>query len=104
MALSLALIAIAVSSLATYHYHSNLLKILKLSKLHENLEILCKPNRYVLYWTYNQTDITFEVIVKTNGWISFGLSPDGQIYYSDFVVAWVYPDGTGHFSGIYRIK
>jgi hypothetical protein len=71
---------------------------------YENLEILCKPNRYVLYWTYNQTDITFEVIVKTNGWISFGLSPDGQIYYSDFVVAWVYPDGTGHFSGIYRIK
>jgi len=67
---------------------------------YDNLQVLVKPNRYVLYWTYNRTDITFEVIAKTNGWISFGLSPDGHMFYSDYVVAWVHSDGIGHFSGI----
>ncbi len=55
----------------------------------------------MLYWSTNQTDITFEVHVKTVvGWFSFGTSPSrGQFTRADLVVGWINEDQqTGHFS------
>lgn len=35
------------------------------------------------------TEITFEVQVRTQGYIGFGFSPDGQLAGSDIVIGWV---------------
>jgi hypothetical protein len=32
-----------------------------------------------LYWAHSNTDITFEIHVKTEGWASFGLSRHGDM-------------------------
>lgn len=45
-------------------------------------------------WKYNATHVEFEVAVKTLGWFSFGLSPDGNMGNSDVALAWV-NDATG---------
>ena len=51
---------------------------------------------YVLYWNFNNTHVTFEVHVKTRGYVGFGLSPNGNMYPADVVVGWV-KDGTVYF-------
>lgn len=63
-----------------------------------NQKVLVEPNQYILYWNYTDSDIIFEVHVKTTGWIAFGLSPNGNMINSDMVVAWVNPDGSTHFT------
>lgn len=52
---------------------------------------------YTLYWNFNATHITFEVVVKTNGWVGFGLSPKGAMKSSDVVIGWVL-DSQVHFA------
>jgi len=49
---------------------------------------------YTLHWDFDDTHIMFETVVKTNGYIGFGISPNGKMYPSDVVVAWV--DDHGH--------
>ena len=34
------------------------------SQIYDNMMILVEPDIYTVYWTLNQTDITFEVHVK----------------------------------------
>lgn len=58
---------------------------------------LDKAGDYFLYWKTNETHITFEVHVKTRGYVGFGISPNGAMYPSDVVVGWV-KDGQTHFS------
>jgi hypothetical protein len=65
-----------------------------------NMLVLIKPDIYVLYWSHNDTDILFELHAKTPGMLSFGLSPDGSMGYSDIILAWINEDGIGHFSGL----
>lgn len=69
------------------------------SELFENILVLAKPSEYILYWSYNDTSIRFEVHVKTSGWFAFGLSPNGHLFNSDLVYGWINNDLTGHFSG-----
>jgi hypothetical protein len=69
------------------------------SEIFQYKATLVEPNQYLIYWKYNETDITFELQANTTGWIGFGLSPDGGMYMSDVIIAWMYSDGTGHFSG-----
>ncbi|KAK3586456.1 hypothetical protein CHS0354_001839 [Potamilus streckersoni] len=51
---------------------------------------------YLLFWKFNDTHITFEVHVKTHGYVGFGLSDNGKMYPADIVVGWV-EDGVTHF-------
>ena len=50
---------------------------------------------YELQWSFDvvQQTITFNVLVKTTGWIGFGLSPDGGMIGSDVVTGWVNSTG-----------
>jgi hypothetical protein len=60
------------------------------------------PNEYWLYWNFNQTtqSISLAVRVKTNGWIGFGLSPNGQMPGSDVIIGWI-DDGVTYFHDRY---
>ncbi|KAL3871755.1 hypothetical protein ACJMK2_039733 [Sinanodonta woodiana] len=51
---------------------------------------------YFIFWKSNITHITFEVHVKTFGYVGFGLSDNGKMYPADIVVGWV-KDGVTHF-------
>jgi len=46
------------------------------------------PN-YTVFWTPGAEDITFEVQVRTLGYIGFGFSADGQMPGADMVTGWV---------------
>ncbi|KAK3792767.1 hypothetical protein RRG08_023100 [Elysia crispata] len=52
---------------------------------------------FTLYWNFNSTHITFEMVVKTNGWVGFGISPKGAMKSSDVIIGWV-KDGRVHFA------
>ena len=65
--------------------------------------ILDKDQNYVLFWKFNTTHVTFEVHVKTRGYVGFGISSDGQMSPADVVVGWVAENGTTHF-GVSRIS
>lgn len=58
---------------------------------------LDSEGKYILYWAYNKTHITFEVHVETKGYVGFGISPNGNMYPSDVVIGWV-KDGQTYFS------
>ena len=53
---------------------------------------------YRLYWNYTATDLVGEIHVKTNGWVGFGLSPNGGMNGSDVFVAWINNDGSVNFT------
>ncbi|KAK3764734.1 hypothetical protein RRG08_042044 [Elysia crispata] len=52
---------------------------------------------YTLYWNSNSTHIKLEMVVKTNGWVGFGISPKGAMKSSDVIIGWV-KDGQVHFA------
>ena len=54
---------------------------------------------YQLYWTFDNTQktIKFNVVVRTTGWVGFGLSPDGGMVGSDVIIGWIASDGSSHF-------
>lgn len=62
-----------------------------------NKVVLRKPDKYVLYWNYTDTDVIFKCVVKTTGWVGFGLSPNGGMYNSDLILAWFDADSTEKF-------
>ncbi len=59
---------------------------------------------YRFYWNFTSTDLVGEIHVKTNGWVAFGLSPNGGMDKSDVIVAWI-NDNTGevHFTVSFSI-
>ena len=63
-----------------------------------NNATLAAPDRYILYWNYNLTDIVFKLVVKNAKWVSFGFSPNGDMGYSDVVVGYFNADGSGNFT------
>lgn len=46
-------------------------------------------NDFRLLWTINKQEITFEVQVRTLGYVGLGFSRDGQLGGSDVAVGWV---------------
>lgn len=52
------------------------------------LEIV-SPNIYTLFWNYTNLNITAEIRVKTQGWVSFGITNKGKLDGSDLFIAWV---------------
>lgn len=60
--------------------------------------VLDADNNYHVQWSFNasQQRIQFNVCVRTKGWISFGISPNGGMTGSDLIVAWVDDQGKAH--------
>jgi hypothetical protein len=50
-----------------------------------------------LQWNFTATDIFFRLAIRTNGWVGFGLSPNGGMANSDIMLAWTNPDGAIQF-------
>jgi hypothetical protein len=44
---------------------------------------------YKIYWNYSNTEFIGEVHCKTDGWVAFGLSPNGGMDKSDVFVGWI---------------
>lgn len=59
-----------------------------------NFRQLSASPRYDLYWNANDTTIVFAVRVETEGWVGFGISPNGLMIGSDVVMGFV-DDTTG---------
>ena len=57
---------------------------------------------YELYWSVTGNNVTFAVRVQMEGWVAFGISPNGLMLDSDVVIGFV-DDNTGavtfHVSG-----
>lgn len=62
-----------------------------------NKDVLQADN-YFVYWNFNDTDITFEIHVRSKGWAGFGLSPNGGMNGSDVVVVWIDKNGKSNFT------
>ena len=60
--------------------------------------VLDREGLYELYWSYDleEETISFAVRVKTEGWVGFGLSPNGQMPGSDVVIGWVDNQGNAY--------
>ncbi|XP_033727736.1 DBH-like monooxygenase protein 1 [Pecten maximus] len=52
--------------------------------------------QYWLFWTTNDTHVTFETHVNTQGYIGFGISPNGKMFPADVIVGGV-KDGQTYF-------
>jgi hypothetical protein len=63
-----------------------------------NSKILVEPDVFVLHWNYSKIELIGEVHVKTQGWIGFGLSPNGGMDGSDVFVAWIKSNGQTQFT------
>ena len=66
-----------------------------------NNSTLVGPDQFLLFWNYTNTEIIFKTVVKTNGWIGFGLSPNGDMAYSDLIVAYINRNGSVNFTNRY---
>ena len=54
---------------------------------------------YTVHWNFSAAEetITFGVNVSTNGWVGFGISPNGGMTNSDVVIGWVNDNGEVFF-------
>lgn len=60
--------------------------------------ILDSENHYQVKWHFDLSleSITFNVCVRTKGWIGFGFSPNGGMTGSDLIITWVDAYGRAH--------
>ena len=58
---------------------------------------------YTLYWNFSTSEqtINFAVRVQTNGWVGFGISPNGGMINSDVVIGWVNDQGNAYLNVSY---
>ena len=56
--------------------------------------VFSKSPLYEMYWNVTGDKITFAVRVETEGWVGFGISPNGSMLSSDVVMGFV-DDHTG---------
>ncbi|XP_045193607.2 DBH-like monooxygenase protein 1 homolog [Mercenaria mercenaria] len=70
----------------------------KTSEKFDHSVLLDTDRNYILFWNFNDTHVTFEVHVRTKGWVGFGFSGNGNMYPGDVVVGWVKDDGSVHFA------
>jgi hypothetical protein len=56
------------------------------------------PGIYRLFWNVSESDIIAEIHCQTTGWVAFGLSPDGQMDYSNVVIGYIATDGSVNFT------
>jgi hypothetical protein len=58
------------------------------------------PGFFHFHWNFSETDIIGEIHVKTEGWVGFGLSPNGKMDQSDVVIGWIDADKKVNFTVI----
>ena len=60
---------------------------------------------YTLYWNFDTAEqtITFAVKARTNGWVGFGISPNGGMVNSDVVIGWVNNEGQAFLDVSYEL-
>jgi hypothetical protein len=63
-----------------------------------NTKILVEPDVFLFHWNFSKIELIGEVHVKTQGWVGFGLSPNGGMDGSDVFVAWIQSDGQTNFT------
>jgi hypothetical protein len=68
---------------------------------YNNFLNLVQPDFYNFYWNYTGDSIIAEVHVKTQGWVSLGITIDGKLDKSDTMVAWINSDGSSVFVDCY---
>lgn len=71
------------------------------TEIYSNLKILIEPDVYIFHWNYTKVDLTGEIHVKTNGWVAFGLTPNGGMDGSDVFVSWLDTNGKANFTDRY---
>ncbi len=59
-----------------------------------NTVVLRSPDVYTLSWNFTSEDIVFKAVVKTSGWVGFGISPNGEMQYSDMILAFTEASGS----------
>ncbi|XP_076820953.1 DBH-like monooxygenase protein 1 homolog [Clavelina lepadiformis] len=59
------------------------------SENYPHFAVLDSGSKVHLYWKFNDTYITFEVIGQTTGWVGVGISPNGGMASADIYVGWV---------------
>ena len=59
-----------------------------------NFRQLSASPQYDLYWVVDGSRIDFAVLVETEGWVGFGISPNGLMFSSDVIMGFV-DDTTG---------
>ena len=57
---------------------------------------LIPEDTFHMYWEFDDESITFEVQVKTRGWVGFGISSTGGMTNADVFIGWV-KDGAAFF-------
>ena len=70
---------------------------------YQNNVDLIDGDGFRFYWNVtkkdnNASDLTGEVRCRTQGWVSFGLTPTGHMTGSDVFVAWFQQNGTVNFT------
>ncbi|CAF1122491.1 unnamed protein product [Rotaria sp. Silwood1] len=62
-----------------------------------------EPNVVDLWWIVDETkqEITFELHIKTTGWIALGISPAGGMKGADIGLGWIDQSGQVHFQDRY---
>uniref|UniRef100_A0A8C6ZMR5 Putative DBH-like monooxygenase protein 2 n=1 Tax=Nothoprocta perdicaria TaxID=30464 RepID=A0A8C6ZMR5_NOTPE len=61
-------------------------------------------NMVYLRWDHDEQEmITFELRVRTPGWVAFGFSPHGELSGSDIVIGGVFPNGSIYFSDCHLV-
>ncbi|XP_067421788.1 putative DBH-like monooxygenase protein 2 [Emydura macquarii macquarii] len=56
-------------------------------------------NMVYMRWDHDEVEtMTFELQVRTAGWVAFGFSPHGELPGSDIVIGGVFPNGSIYFS------
>ncbi|XP_074009979.1 putative DBH-like monooxygenase protein 2 [Numenius arquata] len=61
-------------------------------------------NMAYLRWDHDEQEMmSFELQVRTTGWVAFGFSPHGELPGSDIVIGGVFPNGSIYFSDYYVV-
>ncbi|KAL5011589.1 hypothetical protein ScPMuIL_010140 [Solemya velum] len=58
---------------------------------------------YFLFWKFFDENVTFEVHVRTYGYVGFGLSLHGGMYPADVIIGWV-DNGRPHFADYHTLS
>ena len=68
---------------------------------YNNFINLVSPDIYNLYWNYTSDSIIAEIHVLTSGWVSWGITVNGNLDNSDTMVAWVNSNDSTTFVDCY---
>lgn len=61
--------------------------------------------QFQLYWkTIEKDEIQFELHCRTNGWVGFGISPNGGMAGSDIMIGWVDSKGNAYLKDTHAIS